>query len=567
LESDMTTSDIGAGHAERPPDASYALSTRDGFALGTDVYLPTSRNTAGNRGRHGTVVIRLPYGKRGPVATLPWVASYVTDRGWAFVAQDVRGKFDSTGQREAFVHEIVDGHDTLEWIIEQSWSDGRTIVAGDSYYGYTAWAAVASGHRSVRGVMARVTSPSVRTDWMYQQGVFRLGNMAEWAASTWMGSEWDNVTLDWSAQSHHTILPAAFDGATSADLDNWATRHESDPWWGARDLDMRRLNHPIVAAHVGGWWDLMSRGQLSTWRTLRAASPQSVHLLYMDDVDHVLDPVLRPGSPIIDVMADPLLRAERLPVEVQPLLDVIDIVDAQDGDGVNATATGAQPNPIAARWKRAFGGWEDGDQWPPRNIAPLTLYLGDATQATRTPEGGSLTAVALDSGAVSWLHQPKSPVPTVEKDLWRPLMSDADHRTNHERDDVATFTTPPFNDVLDITGPVVLNATTRADAPVAHLMVSLCHIWPDGTASEIVEGAALVRSYGTDVEITVSLGEIAYRLEPGTRLRLAIAGSSYPKYVLNPGTEEHPWTAVKRVPVRHVLQTGVASTLRLFRAI
>jgi uncharacterized protein len=547
---------------DRQPDAAEEIITRDGIRLATDVYLPEVARKNGSW-RFGAVVIRLPYGRRGPVATLPSLATYVTDRGWALIAQDVRGKFDSSGGRHAFVHEIVDTYDTLEWITAQSWSDGRTIAAGDSYYGYTAWAAVAGGHPSVRGVMARVTSPSIRSDWMYQQGVFRLGNMAEWAASTWMGSEWDDVTLDWTARSHDALLPTAFAGAANDDLNGWATRPAADEWWGACDLDLRRLARPIVAAHVGGWWDLMRRGQLSTWRTLRAASASSLHLLRMDDVDHVLDPVLRPGSPIIDVMADPVLRAARLPSEVQPLLDVIDLVSAGGPDADLST----QPERLVvpARWKRAFGDWEHGAQWPPPGLAPLTLYLGDASQATQTPEGGSLTMNPSANEAVTWLHDPRSPVRTVEHDLWRPLMCDADHRTNHERDDVATFTTSTINEVTDLTGAVVLRATTRADAPVAHLMVSLCHVWPDGTATEITEGTVLVHSGGVDVEVAVDLGEIAYRLEPGARLRLAIAGSSYPKYVLNPGTDESPWTAMRRVPARQMLRCGNATTLTLFQ--
>ncbi len=553
----MTTNSFG----ESSPDVSENIVTRDGVRLATDVYLPHRRSAATSSGRCGAVVIRLPYGRRGPVAALPSVAAFVTDRGWALVAQDVRGKFDSTGGREAFVHEVSDTYDTLEWVCKQGWADGRVIAAGDSYYGYTAWAALACEHPSVRGVMARVTSPSVRSDWMYQQGVFRLGNMAEWAASTWMGSQWDDVTLDWSAATHDRLLPTVFSGANSVDLEGWATHHINDAWWQARDLKVTRLRRPIVAAHVGGWWDLMRRGQLSTWRALRNTS-SSIHLLRMDEVDHVLDPATRPGSPIVDVMADPTLRSARLPAEVQPLLEVIDLVSAGGPDAGSQKGRTGVVTPV--RWKRVFGPWEEGNTWPPLSAAPLDLYLGDASQALQTPEGGSLGTKPHGSDAVTWVHNPKSPIPTVEHDLWRPLMSHADHRTVHERDDVATFTTAVFTETFDITGSIILHATTRADAPVAHLMASLCQVWPDGTATEIAEGAALVRSDGQEVQVSVDLGETAYRVDVGNRLRLAVSGSSYPKYELNPGTSQLPWLASKRVSVRQSLITGRASRLTVF---
>jgi uncharacterized protein len=534
-----------------PADTTDVL-TPDGARLATDVYLP---DTGRSNTRFGAVVVRLPYGRRGPVAALPSVAAYVLARGWAFVTQDVRGKFDSSGDRVAFVNEIADSYTTLEWLCKQSWSDQRVIATGDSYYGYTAWAAVASGHHSVRGVMARVTSPTISTHWMYQQEIFRLGHMAEWAASTWMGREWDDVELDWKTQPADQLISVAFGGRHSQDLNDWATYGVDSPWWQTRNIALDALRHPIVAVHAGGWWDLLRRGQIATWRSLRRRNPSSLHLLHMDAVDHVLDPVVAPGTPIVDVMADQALRAQRLPSELQPLLDVIDLVEAGGPD-----AGRIRP---AATWKVAFGDWNTDETWPPSGPEVLIFHLGDASQALATPEGGTLSTATPMAGSVEWTHDPNAPVPTVERDLWRPLMSDADHRSNHERDDVATFSSPPLSEPWELSGSVLLRIAAAAESSTAHVMASLCHIWPDGTATEMTEGASMLRSNGTDVELEIDLGELAYRVQPGARLRLAIAASNYPRYMLNSDGGDDPWSTTRRRKVRHSFRTGSTAQLLL----
>ena len=122
-----------------PAAEQVMVRMRDGVHLATDVYLPDG--TAPTQ----TVLVRICYDKNGRYTFMDLLAPYVTERGYAFVVQDVRGKFRSEGTTMAFVHESHDGYDTLEWISNQPWSDGRVGMFGDSYYGFTQWAAVASG--------------------------------------------------------------------------------------------------------------------------------------------------------------------------------------------------------------------------------------------------------------------------------------------------------------------------------------------------------------------------------------------------------------------------------------
>ena len=102
---------------------------RDGVKLATSVYLPPGD------GPFPVILTRTPYGK--DVMYGPRAHKQFLDQGYARVVQDVRGKFKSEGKFAAFVDDIFDGYDTIEWIAKQSWSNGKVGMYGPSAMGIT----------------------------------------------------------------------------------------------------------------------------------------------------------------------------------------------------------------------------------------------------------------------------------------------------------------------------------------------------------------------------------------------------------------------------------------------
>src|ERR1700753_2281549 len=123
----------GGGGGETAPPPPHPVGSR-----------PRDARPADARGPWPALLLRLPYDKNGRYCWMPFIAGHFTERGYAFLPQDVRGKFRSGGEVNAFVHEIDGGYDTIQWITEQPWSNGDVGMWGDSYYGFTQWAAVAS---------------------------------------------------------------------------------------------------------------------------------------------------------------------------------------------------------------------------------------------------------------------------------------------------------------------------------------------------------------------------------------------------------------------------------------
>ena len=100
---------------------------------------------------------RTPYHRAGALGS----AKTYTDWGYAYVAQDCRGKYDSEGEFEPLVDEARDGHDTLDWIAGQTWCNGRIGLTGRSYLGIVQIPAASGGHGALRCIVPGRGSPGI----------------------------------------------------------------------------------------------------------------------------------------------------------------------------------------------------------------------------------------------------------------------------------------------------------------------------------------------------------------------------------------------------------------------
>ena len=104
---------------------------RDGVELLTDLYAPVSKS-------RGTLLMRTPYGRTGLITLI--TARYFATQGFRVVNQSCRGTSGSGGRFEPFRPDIDDGADTVAWLRQQVWFDGRFALYGASYLGATGWA-------------------------------------------------------------------------------------------------------------------------------------------------------------------------------------------------------------------------------------------------------------------------------------------------------------------------------------------------------------------------------------------------------------------------------------------
>jgi putative CocE/NonD family hydrolase len=496
------------------------VGMRDGVGLATDVYLPAGR------GPFPTVLTRLPYDKTGRDCFIPWVAAYMNERGYAFVAQDTRGKGRSEGATIAFVNELADGYDCLDWLAGAAWCDGAIGMWGESYFGFTQWAAAASGHPALRAIVPRNTTADVAGDWLHRQGVPRLAFPLAWAADTWIDNQMYGIVaadLDWTAGDPDAVLAGVHGDRSSASVDHWRANPPDSPVWDRPPFcaDQVAAGLKIPALHVGGWFDIFRRGQMRAWRAARRGSSAPQPLM-MDAVDHAhVGWSTEPPGPV-DLHAIPSAEIEAfMPEYLDPTLAFYDVV-----------LRGIGPAAPTVRWRAGGGEWQSDAGWPPAGAATLRLELVDAGAALRGPDGGGLCPRAdASASTVSWAHDPGDPVPSLYVDELQSLAAPPDDRLLAGRSDLLRFTSDAFPAGLRIAGPVRVRVATTAAAPTAATTAKLIDVGPDGATRRLLDGAVAHRADTRPSPVAIDLGDLAHDLAPGHRLRLEVAASSYPQFL------------------------------------
>jgi uncharacterized protein len=520
---------------------------RDRVRLATDVYLPEGA------GRVPAVLVRMPYDKCGRYTFMPQLAPLFNARGYAFVVQDVRGKFRSEGETMPFVHEIEDGYDTLDWIAAQPWCDGHIGMWGDSYYGYTQWAAAASGHPALKAIVPRVTSTDFKVRNWWGDSIVQLYS-AGYLAECWLDQLEYRFGLDWNIRPLAHVMDEAFAavGRRSACCD-LMIGVDAPGALPQLPSSRRLLEHKVPVLHSVGWFDNICPFSFDDYERLIAlGDKRDLQYLVADSTDHEMYHLSRwPITPADDHAANDDALEVVMTECTGPGLDFFDVFLKE------TTPRDRLPR---ARWFLGNAGWRTSPSWPPPGHRELRLYLGDPLRAYETIEGGTLLATPDSVARVAgWVHDPADLVPSTAPDPFALLHSWADEREVQARGDVLTFTGEPLAEPLDLTGPVAAYLGLHSTCSSMHVFAKLCDVFPDGSSRMLVRGESLVqeKDFGRPVEVRMS--HTAYRLLPGHRLRLSLASSDFPLYLWHPGVEGNPWWVTSGAANGQALMTGGTS--------
>ena len=123
------------------------VTMRDGVQLATDLYLPTQDGSATGQA-YPVLLERTPYDKSaasrsekrvGQAESMPRaeVAAYFVRHGYVVAYQDCRGRFASEGLFTKYLDDAEDGYDTVAWLVEQPWCNGKVGTMGLSYAAHT----------------------------------------------------------------------------------------------------------------------------------------------------------------------------------------------------------------------------------------------------------------------------------------------------------------------------------------------------------------------------------------------------------------------------------------------
>lgn len=497
---------------------------RDGIHLSTNIFLPS------DHGRWPTVMQRTPYTKASTIAA---GLKMFLDSGYAVVLQDVRGRGKSGGLFQQVTQELPDGEDTLKWIAAQKWSDGRIGMFGGSYPGITVWRGALSKFPGLKAISVSVSGGDEYIDRYYSRGgAFKVAHRNLWIAQNFRMPGRPVPSLEKLVEVVPLRSQDKFGTGRTLSFFQEAMDHPLyDDYWKAMSTRRNIDQIQTPALIVSGWFDNYCESDVDMYAALRSLN--------------------RPARLVIGPWGHNL-SSHNPTVDFGPIGSLV--LRKEEIDWFNAYIKGEQPSPPSGVQYFLLGAneWRGATEWPPKaKLVPY--YLSSQKSANSVDGDGTLELRPPDRKRqpMRFTYDPQHPVPTRGGAIccdpklfpWGPF----DQGDVEKRKDVLVFTSKPFKEDTEITGPVtgVLNVSTSA--PDTDFTVKLVDVSPDGHAQNLCDGLLRLRyrqgldkiapyKPGEVVRIVVQAGVTGNLFRSGHRLRVEISSSNFPRFDRNPNT-------------------------------
>jgi uncharacterized protein len=536
-------------------ETDIAVPMRDGVTLATDVYRLDGSDPL------PSVLQRLPYGKE--LSPTLAEATQIVRAGYAFVVQDTRGRGASDGEFDPYVHEADDGIDTLGWISEQPWANGKFAMAGVSYYGATSWQAAAQGPPGLKAIAPQLTADGFYEGWTYRGGALQLGFLLSWVTGFLLVPEVAGKLASGDAEpAELEALVAAFDNLDELFRETplnqiellrrrapyffrWLEHPTYDDFWRATAVRERYENIIVPSMSVGGWFDLFLGGTLANYQELKLRGGSEA----ARRPKLVIGPWAHDGSRFGEFPEASFgLSASAQAADV--LGQQLRFFDAYLKGG----SPGADDGPPVRLFVMGPNIWRDEEDWPLPDTRYVEYFLHSGGSANTSSGNGSLSPVAPDAEPDdAYTYDPHDPVPTVGGATLLPgvfVLRNAgprDQRQIESRHDVLCYSTPPLEHDIEVTGPVTLVLHVSSTVYDTDFTGKLVDVWPDGRAMGLTDGILRARyreslsdpkplSPGTVYELHVDLWATANVFRAGHRIQLDVSSSNFPRFDRNTNT-------------------------------
>jgi putative CocE/NonD family hydrolase len=154
----------------------------------------------------------------------------------------------------------------------------------------------------------------------------------------------------------------------------------------------------------------------------------------------------------------------------------------------------------------------------------------------------------------SFRYDPADPTPTTGGPLLTPNGGYRDDSRLASRDDVLAFTSATLTHDLYVHGNPVVELTHTSDNPHVDLFVRVSEVDAKGRSRNVSDGYR--RLDAAHETVSVELDGIAHRFRAGSHIRVLIAGSWFPRYARNLGTDEPVLTGRQSKPATHAVHYG-----------
>lgn len=455
----------------------------------------------------------LPYRLRDDTARRDQLNhSYFAGHGYAGVRVDMRGSGDSDGvlEGEYLPQEQDDIVAVIEWLEKQPWCDGKVGMIGISWGGFNGLQAAARQPKALKAIVSICSTDDRYADDIHFMGGTLLVDKLEWASTMFstnsrppdpaiVGERWREL---WMQRLEGSGLW----------LESWLEHQRRDDFYkqGSVCEDFDAIQIPVYA--VGGWADGYTN---AIFRLL--ANLTSPCKALVGPWAHMYPLYGEPG-PAIGFLQECLrwwdhwLKEKDTGIMEEPAL----------------RAWMQDPVPPAPHYDVRPGRWVTEESWPSPHIAMRTLHLRS-------------DGLGAEAGAAVPLSISSPETVGIAAGRWCPYSAGPDQPSDqrHEAGGSLVFDSGPLTGPVEILGAPVVEMNIACDRPNGLVAVCLSDLRPDGRATRTTYGMLNLthresHEHPTPLEpgrsypVRVQLNDVAYRFEPGHRIRIALSSAYWP---------------------------------------
>ena len=517
---------------------------RDGVVLRADIMKPETG------GPFPTLVYRTPYGKT-EAETSHTTFRHAVERGYAVVIEDVRGRYGSDGEFNAYFNEGQDGYDTIEWAAKQRWSNGAVGTFGLSYPGAVQWLAAVEHPPHLRAMVPAMTYSTPRY-FFYSGGTWDL---------SWPAWILDKIAAD--VRERKGIAGARTEDAARTEYQKdasrivnflplsglpdlrdvapwyytWLRHPPDDPWWNWAEIRGKYERTNAAVLNLSGWYDQEygPEGATTNFSGLVAARKS--------ETDPRTALVLGPWMHGVESTGS--TRAGERELGADAAIDYDDLVLGWLDLYLKNDATGWKQQKRVRYFLMGENAWHDADAWPPPSHPVLYFLSGPPEGGTRGVVGPNRTRGAASTSFVS------DPAHPFTDPYGNELGAHDYQKIQRGGRDSVIYDSAAFESDLDIAGRASAEIYISCDAPDADIWVRLYDVAPDGISFNLMSPGldvqrASLRSGttrqslepGKAYRLSISNLPMANRFLAGHRLRVQISGEFFPHFSRNLHTGE-----------------------------
>ena len=591
------------------------IPMKDGVRLATDIYRPkaaTGPSTALVAGKVPIVFVKTPYNfnfwdvRNGVPADMSTILAAVK-RGYAYVGQNERGHFYSEGNYDILGAPITDGYETVDYLTKQPWSNGKLGTTGCSSTAEWQPAVASLGHPGFAAMNVQGFGAGVgKVGPYWEQGNWYRGGAMQMLFITWIYGEQNQVRPMFPKDTPQEDLIAAsrlFDLAPRMPPVDWdkalwhlPTRDIIKNVGGPRGIFADRMPvetggmmqqrepgsdawrkgglwHDDMALNVPGLW-FMSWYDVSVGPNLEMFN--HVRRTAKGEVANQQWAIIAPVAHCSYTRAtENTIVGERSMGDAR--LDYNEITyrffdKFLKGDPSTSLGAGGGIEKQARVTYFTMGSnkWQTSDVWPPAGAQPMTFHLSSGGNANSLNGDGALTTAPPDANKPdSFSYDPMNPVPSYGGNVCCTgnaiTAGSFDQRKMESRHDILVYTSEPFVDGVEVSGPITPALYVSSDAKDTDFTVKVLDVYPDGRAFNLDESIQRMRyREGYDKPLVWMEKDKVYKVTlqplntsnyfaPGHRLRIEVSSSNFPRFDRNLNTGGRNFDEAKGVVAKNAV--------------